>query len=47
MNVVNFFFELCVERLYYKFEYVDKDIGVLLVWGENVVVLGEIVGCLF
>ncbi|KAE8538386.1 hypothetical protein D1P53_004740 [Cryptococcus gattii VGV] len=30
------------ERLHYKLEYADKDIGVLLVRGENVVALGEI-----
>ncbi|AAW46642.1 hypothetical protein CNBI0490 [Cryptococcus deneoformans B-3501A] len=38
----NFLLESCVERLHYKLEYADKDIGVLLVRGENVVALGEI-----
>lgn len=32
-----------MERLHYKFEYSDVDIGVLLIRGENVVALGEIV----
>lgn len=43
-NAANFLLESCVERLHYKLEYADKDIGVLLVRGENVVALGEIVG---
>ncbi|WVN87442.1 uncharacterized protein L203_102623 [Cryptococcus depauperatus CBS 7841] len=38
----NFLLESCIERLHYKLEYADKDIGVLLVRGENVVALGEI-----
>nr|XP_031857330.1 uncharacterized protein CI109_007278 [Kwoniella shandongensis]KAA5524402.1 hypothetical protein CI109_007278 [Kwoniella shandongensis] len=38
----NFLLDSCVERLHYKLEYADKDIGVLLVRGENVVALGEI-----
>lgn len=42
-NAANFLLESCVERLHYKLEYADKDIGVLLVRGENVVALGEIV----
>ncbi|KIR59488.1 U6 snRNA-associated Sm-like protein LSm1 [Cryptococcus bacillisporus CA1873] len=41
-NTANFLLESCVERLHYKLEYADKDIGVLLVRGENVVALGEI-----
>ncbi|WVW87078.1 hypothetical protein I302_109135 [Kwoniella bestiolae CBS 10118] len=38
----NFLLEQCIERIHFKFEYADKDIGVLLVRGENVVALGEI-----
>ncbi|WWC73838.1 uncharacterized protein I206_107810 [Kwoniella pini CBS 10737] len=38
----NFLLEACIERIHYKFDYADKDIGVLLVRGENVVALGEI-----
>ncbi|RSH81012.1 Sm-like protein [Apiotrichum porosum] len=38
----NFLLESTVERLHYKFEYSDVDIGVLLIRGENVVALGEI-----
>ncbi|OCF62075.1 U6 snRNA-associated Sm-like protein LSm1 [Kwoniella mangroviensis CBS 10435] len=38
----NFLLESCIERIHFKFEYADKDIGVLLVRGENVVALGEI-----
>jgi U6 snRNA-associated Sm-like protein LSm1 len=39
----NFLLESTVERLHNKFEYSDVDIGVLLIRGENVVALGEIV----
>lgn len=42
----NFLLESTVERLHHKFEYSDVDIGVLLIRGENVVALGEIVSCL-
>ncbi|ORY34600.1 RNA cap binding protein [Naematelia encephala] len=38
----NFLLESCVERLHYKLEYADTDLGVLLIRGENVVALGEI-----
>ncbi|WVQ77568.1 hypothetical protein IAR50_007256 [Cryptococcus sp. DSM 104548] len=38
----NFLLESCVERLHYKLEYADRDIGILLIRGENVVALGEI-----
>ncbi|KAK8849841.1 hypothetical protein IAR55_005177 [Kwoniella newhampshirensis] len=38
----NFLLDSCVERLHHKLEYADKDIGVLLIRGENVVALGEI-----
>ncbi|WVQ84820.1 hypothetical protein IAT38_006977 [Cryptococcus sp. DSM 104549] len=38
----NFLLESTVERLHYKLEFADKDIGVLLIRGENVVALGEI-----
>lgn len=39
----NFLLEATVERLHYKFEYSDVDVGVLLIRGENIVALGEIV----
>lgn len=39
----NFLLEATVERLHHGFEYSDIDIGVLLIRGENVVALGEIV----
>nr|XP_018260107.1 U6 snRNA-associated Sm-like protein LSm1 [Kwoniella dejecticola CBS 10117]OBR82265.1 U6 snRNA-associated Sm-like protein LSm1 [Kwoniella dejecticola CBS 10117] len=38
----NFLLESCIERIHHKFDYADRDIGVLLVRGENVVALGEI-----
>ncbi|RXK37474.1 U6 snRNA-associated Sm-like protein LSm1 [Tremella mesenterica] len=38
----NFLMESVVERLYHKMEYADRDIGILLVRGENVVAVGEI-----
>ncbi|WRT69843.1 uncharacterized protein IL334_006834 [Kwoniella shivajii] len=38
----NFLLESCIERIHHRFDYADKDIGVLLVRGENVVALGEI-----
>ncbi|KAL1412591.1 hypothetical protein Q8F55_000338 [Vanrija albida] len=38
----NFLLESAVERLHFKFEYSDVDIGVLLIRGENVVALGEV-----
>ncbi|RSH93120.1 Sm-like protein [Saitozyma podzolica] len=38
----NFLLESTVERLHYKLEYADRDLGVLLIRGENVVALGEI-----
>ncbi|KAK4689872.1 U6 snRNA-associated Sm-like protein LSm1, partial [Tremellales sp. Uapishka_1] len=38
----NFLLESTIERLHYRFEYADKDLGVLLIRGENVVALGEV-----
>ncbi|WVF68354.1 hypothetical protein IAT40_003119 [Kwoniella sp. CBS 6097] len=38
----NFLLESCIERIHHRFEYADKDIGILLIRGENVVALGEI-----
>ncbi|ORX37558.1 RNA cap binding protein [Kockovaella imperatae] len=38
----NFLLESTVERLHHQLDYADKDIGVLLIRGENVVALGEI-----
>ncbi|KAK1923392.1 RNA cap binding protein [Papiliotrema laurentii] len=38
----NFLLESTVERFHHKLEYADRDLGVLLIRGENVVALGEI-----
>ncbi|WVR07933.1 hypothetical protein IAU60_004976 [Kwoniella sp. DSM 27419] len=38
----NFLLEACVERIHLRYEYAEKDIGILLIRGENVVALGEI-----
>ncbi|CAD6584349.1 MAG: SM-like, degradation of cytoplasmic mRNAs and positively regulates transcription initiation [Tremellales sp. Tagirdzhanova-0007] len=38
----NFLLESTRERLHHKLEYADRDLGVLLIRGENVVALGEI-----
>ncbi|KAI9638738.1 uncharacterized protein MKK02DRAFT_14584, partial [Dioszegia hungarica] len=38
----NFLIDSTVERLHHKQDFADRDLGVLLIRGENVVALGEV-----